>query len=214
VELARTDAMSEISTYSTVLPIGLTADLTGVPRCPQADIEQARGKTGMQEEQSPSCPGASLIGHSLVGPGVGAILDYEPGELYLSGPFRGDPLSVVSITSAVVGPLDLGTVVVRFGLHSDPYTAQVSIDPSGSEPTPTIIGAPGYKFKCTKKFGTITEGTMTGALSLTATNTTGGVSASFNPSEKLIGGEQGEVSGTLEGTQSIEATGGGKLETQ
>ena len=139
VDLSRTDAMQYISSYSTVLPVGLTADLTGVPQCPQADIEVARGKTGIQEEQNPSCPQASLIGHSLVGTGVGSILDYVPGAIYLSGPFRGDPLSVVSITSAVVGPFDLGTVVVRFGLHIDPYTAQVSIDPSGSEPIPTII---------------------------------------------------------------------------
>ncbi len=139
VDLSRTDAMQYIASFSTVLPIGLTADLTGVAQCPQAGIEVARGKTGIQEEQDPSCPEASLIGHSLVGTGVGAILDYVPGELYLSGPFRGDPLSVVSITSAVVGPFDLGTVVVRFGLHIDPYTAQVSIDPTGSESIPTII---------------------------------------------------------------------------
>ncbi len=139
VDLSRTDAMQYISSYSTVLPLGLTADLTGVPQCPTSDIEAARGKTGTQEEQDPSCPETSLIGHSLVGTGVGAILDYVPGKLYLSGPFRGDPLSVVSITSAVVGPFDLGTVVVRFALHIDPYTAQVSIDPSGSEPIPTII---------------------------------------------------------------------------
>jgi hypothetical protein len=139
VELSRSDAMQYIASYSTVLPLGLTADLTGVPQCPQADIEAARGKTGTQEEQDPSCPEASLIGHSLVGTGVGAVLDYVPGKLYLSGPFRGDPLSVVSITSAVVGPFDLGTVVVRFGLHIDPYTAQVSVDPTGSEPIPTII---------------------------------------------------------------------------
>lgn len=139
VELSRSDAMQYIAYYSTILPVGLTADLTGVPQCPQAGIEVARGKTGIQEEQDPSCPQGSLIGHSLVGTGVGTILDYVPGELYLSGSFRGDPLSVVSITSAVVGPFDLGTVVVRFGLHIDPYTAQVSIDPTGSEPIPTII---------------------------------------------------------------------------
>ncbi len=138
-ELSRTDAMQYISSFSTVLPLGLTADLTGVPQCPVADIEEARQKTGVEEEQHPSCPEASLIGHSLVGTGVGAILDYVPGKLYLSGPFRGQPLSVVSVTSAVVGPFDLGTVVVRFGLHIDPYTAQVSIDPSGSEPIPTIV---------------------------------------------------------------------------
>jgi hypothetical protein len=138
-DLSRTDAMQYISSFSTVLPLGLTADLTGVPQCPPADIALARTKTGIAEEQNPSCPQASVIGHSLVGTGVGAILDYVPGTLYLAGPFKGEPLSVVSITSAVVGPFDLGTVVVQFGLHIDPYTAQVSISPSGSEPIPTII---------------------------------------------------------------------------
>ena len=39
----------------------------------------------------------------------------------------------------MVGPFDLGTVVLRFGLNIDPYTAQVSVDPSASEPIPTII---------------------------------------------------------------------------
>ena len=52
-----------------------------------------------------------------------------PGKLYLAGPFHGDPFSVVSITSAVVGPFDLGTIVIRFGLQINPYTAQVSITP-------------------------------------------------------------------------------------
>jgi hypothetical protein len=146
VDLARTDAMSEVSTFSASLPEGLTADLSGVPFCPEADIEQARGKTGAQEEAEPSCPAASLIGHTLVGTGVGAVLDYVPGQLYMSGPtppegpnHPGDPLSVVSVTSAVVGPFDLGTIVIRFALHIDPYTARVSIDPTGSEPIPTII---------------------------------------------------------------------------
>ena len=139
VELARTDAMSEISTFSASLPEGLTANLSGVPFCSEADIELARTKTGAQEEAEPSCPAASLIGHTLVGTGVGSVLDYVPGKLYMSGPFHGDPLSVVSVTSAVVGPFDLGTIVIRFALRIDPYTARVSIDPSGSEPIPTII---------------------------------------------------------------------------
>jgi hypothetical protein len=139
LELSRTDAMSEIATYSATLPVGVTADLSGVPFCPEADIEASRGKTGTAEENEPSCPQASLIGHSLVGTGVGPILDYVPGRLYLAGPWHGDPFSVVSITSAVVGPFDLGTVVIRFALQINPYTGQVTVDPSGSEPIPTII---------------------------------------------------------------------------
>jgi hypothetical protein len=139
LRLSRTDAEQEIAGFSTNLPSGLTGDLTGIPFCSEADIEAARQKTGAQEETSPSCPAASQVGHTLVGTGVGAVLAYVPGKLYLAGPFKGAPFSLVSVTSAVVGPFDLGTVVLRFGLSIDPYTARVSVTPNGSEPIPTII---------------------------------------------------------------------------
>jgi hypothetical protein len=139
LHLTRTDAEGEISTFSTVLPPGLIGVLTGIPFCPEADIALARTKTGAEEEASPSCPAASQLGHTLVGTGVGSVLAYTPGKLYLAGPYNGDPFSLVSVTSAVVGPFDLGTVVIRFGLRIDPRTAQVSVDPTASEPIPTII---------------------------------------------------------------------------
>jgi hypothetical protein len=139
LHLSRNDGEQEISGFSTNLPSGLTGDLTGIPFCPEADIEAARHETGAQEEASPSCPAASEIGHTLVGTGVGAVLAYVPGKIYLAGPFHGAPLSIVSITSAVVGPFDLGTVVLRFGLDIDPTTARVNVTPTSSEPIPTII---------------------------------------------------------------------------
>jgi hypothetical protein len=139
LHLARTDGEQYISGFSTKLPPGLIGDLTGIPFCPEADIEAARHKTGRQEEASPSCPAASQIGHTLVGTGVGAVLAYVPGKVYLAGPFDGAPFSLVSVTSAVVGPFDLGTVVLRFGLDINPYTAQVSVSPTTSEPIPTIL---------------------------------------------------------------------------
>jgi hypothetical protein len=139
LHLTRTDAEQEISGFSTELPAGLTGDLSGIPFCPEEAIEAARHKTGAQEEAGPSCPAATQIGHTLVGTGVGAVLAYVPGKIYLAGPFHGAPFSIVSVTSAVVGPFDLGTVVLRFGLTIDPYTAKVSVDPSSSEPIPTII---------------------------------------------------------------------------
>jgi hypothetical protein len=139
LHLTRTDAEQEISRFSTNLPPGLTGDLSGIPFCSDATIASARTKSGAQEEAEPSCPAASQIGHTLVGTGVGAVLAYVPGKIYLAGAFGGDPLSIVSVTSAVVGPFDLGTVVIRFGLRIDPYTAQVSVDPSASEPIPTIL---------------------------------------------------------------------------
>ena len=139
LHLTRTDAEQEISGFSTNLPSGLTGNLTGVPFCPEADIEASRHKTGAQEEASPSCPAATQVGRSLVGTGVGAVLAYVPGKIYLAGPFHGAPFSIVSITSAVVGPFDLGTVVLRFGLAIDPTTARVNVTPTSSEPIPTII---------------------------------------------------------------------------
>jgi hypothetical protein len=139
LHLTRSDADAEISEFSTNMPPGLEGVLSGIPFCPEADIALARAKSGAAEQASPSCPQASLLGHSLVGTGVGAVLAYTPGSIYLAGPYDGDPFSLLSVTSAVVGPFDLGTVAIRFGLRIDPHTAQVSVDPSASEPIPTIL---------------------------------------------------------------------------
>lgn len=139
LHLTRTDADAEISSFSTNMPPGLSGIIAGIPYCPEADIALARAKSGQEELASPSCPLASELGHSLVGTGVGSVLAYTPGKVYLAGPYDGDPFSLVSVTSAVVGPFDLGTVVLRFGLQINPTTAQVSVNPSASEPIPTIL---------------------------------------------------------------------------
>jgi hypothetical protein len=139
LHLTRSDADAEISSFSTSMPPGLSGVIAGIPYCPEAAIALARTKSGAAEQASPSCPQSSLLGHTLVGTGVGAVLAYTPGKIYLAGPYNGDPFSLVSVTSAVVGPFDLGTVVIRFGLRIDEHTAQVSVDPSASEPIPTIL---------------------------------------------------------------------------
>ncbi len=139
LHLTRTDGEQYISGFSTDLPPGLTGNLSGIPFCPETDIALARSKSGAAEEAAPSCPASSQVGHTLVGTGVGAVLAYVPGKIYLAGPFHGAPFSLVSVTSAKVGPFDLGTVVLRFGLSINPYTAQVSVSPTSSEPIPTII---------------------------------------------------------------------------
>ncbi len=139
LRIARKDGEQELTKFSTVLPPGLTGNLTGIPFCPNAAIEVARRHTGRQELAAPSCPAASEIGHTLVGAGVGSVLAWTPGKVYLAGPYHGSSLSIVSITSATVGPFDLGTVVIRFGLRINPITAQVEVDSSGSDPIPHII---------------------------------------------------------------------------
>ena len=139
IRLSRNDGEQEISSFSSDLPPGLSGSLTGIPFCTDAQIALARTKTGSQETSEPSCPASSQIGDTLVGAGVGSVLVYAPGKVYLAGPYNGSALSVVAITSATVGPFDLGTVVVRFALRIDKSTAQVHVDAKGSDPIPHII---------------------------------------------------------------------------
>jgi hypothetical protein len=139
LHLTRSDADQEITSYSATLPPGLLGDIAGVPFCPDADIAAATTSSGAAEESSPSCPSASQIGRTYTGYGVGSVLAYAPGALYLSGPYHGSPLSVVAIDSAHVGPFDLGVVVIRSAIDVDPHDARVTIDSSGSDPIPHIL---------------------------------------------------------------------------
>jgi hypothetical protein len=139
VRITRNDGEQEITGFSTQLPPGLTANLTDVPFCSQAQIAAAETRSGAQEQSEPSCPAASQIGHTLVGVGVGSVLAYTPGKLYMAGPFEGAPFSVVAITSAKVGPFDLGTVTVHLPLQIDPVTARVSIPAGAADQIPHIV---------------------------------------------------------------------------
>jgi len=139
IHITRQDGEQEITGFSSLLPPGLTANLSGVPFCSEADIALARVKSGAQEEIEPACPAASEIGHTLVGAGVGAVLAYTPGKVYLAGPFEGAPFSIAAITSAKVGPFDLGTVVVHLPLFINPETAAVSIPSGAADQIPHII---------------------------------------------------------------------------
>ncbi|HEV7769996.1 MAG TPA: hypothetical protein VGO66_04960 [Solirubrobacterales bacterium] len=139
LHLTRTDLEQEITSYSTVLPPGLLGKIAGIPFCSDAAIDAAKLRSGTQELQSPSCPAASEIGHTVSGYGAGLAPAYAPGRFYLAGPYHGAPLSVVAINSAIVGPFDLGTIVIRSAIQVDPRTARVTIDASASDPIPHIF---------------------------------------------------------------------------
>lgn len=139
LHLTRRDAEQEIVSYSATFPPGLLGKIAGVPYCPDAAIEAASRRSGVEERDHPSCPAASLIGHTYSGYGLGPVLAYAPGNLYLAGPYRGSTFSVVAIDSALVGPFDLGVVVVRSAIRIDPLTAQASIDATGTDPIPHIV---------------------------------------------------------------------------
>jgi hypothetical protein len=139
LRLSRRDGEQELTRFSIKLPPGIAAILAGVPHCPDGAIEAAKYRTGTEELAGPSCPAASQIGRSLAGAGVGPSPAYAPGRIYLAGPYQGAPISIAAITAARVGPFDLGTVVVRQGFKIDPRTAEVFLDPLGSDPIPHII---------------------------------------------------------------------------
>jgi hypothetical protein len=143
MRLTRGDGEQDMSRFSSILPPGVLGKLAGIPYCPESGIAQALSRTGehggLQEKSDPSCPEASRIGRTAAGAGVGAQLTYVGGSLYLAGPYKGAPLSVVAITPAVAGPFDAGTVVVREGLDLNPTTAEVSVDGSASDPIPHIL---------------------------------------------------------------------------
>lgn len=139
LRLTRNDGEQEFTNFSIKLPPGVIGKLAGVPFCPDAAVAVARQKTGTEELTNPSCPAASEVGRTLVGSGVGTSLTYVPGKVYLAGPYNGSQLSIIAITAAKVGPFDLGTVVIREAIKINPETAEVFVDPTGSDPIPHII---------------------------------------------------------------------------
>jgi hypothetical protein len=138
LNLTRQDGDQNLSALNVTTPPGFSATLKGIPYCPEAAIAAAASSTysGAQEQAHPSCPAASLLGEAFAGVGAGTHPFYAPGKVYLAGPYKGAPLSMVVITPAVSGPYDLGDVVVRVALHVDPTTAQVS---AISDPLPQIL---------------------------------------------------------------------------
>jgi hypothetical protein len=75
------------------------------------------------------------VGTALGGAGAGTHPIYDSGKVYLAGPYKGAPLSLVVSIPAVSGPYDLGVVAVRVALRVDPETAQVT---AVSDPLPQI----------------------------------------------------------------------------
>lgn len=131
LRVTRADGQQNISTIGAVLPEGLLAKLAGVPLCGEA--EAATG----------NCPAASQVGTTTVGTGAGNGPLYvpqqgkEPTAVYLAGPYKDAPYSLVVKVPAQAGPFNLGTVAVRNALHIDPVTTQVT---TKSEPLPQVLG--------------------------------------------------------------------------
>ncbi|HEX3042995.1 MAG TPA: hypothetical protein VHP56_12985 [Solirubrobacterales bacterium] len=137
VNIARRDGEQELKVVNVTLPKGLTGKLAGIPYCSEAAIAAAAGKSGKAEQASPSCSSDSRVGAVTTKSGSGANPLQLGGNAYLAGPYKGAALSLVTITPAVAGPFDLGTVVVRVALNVNPETAQIN---AVSDVIPDVFG--------------------------------------------------------------------------
>jgi len=125
VNISRADGEQEIKKVDVHLPPGMVAKLRGVDYCPEAAIDAAAKRNGAAELANPVCPGNSFVGTAAIAAGSGPQPFHTNGNVYLAGPYKGAPLSLVFVTPAVAGPYDLGVVVVRVALEIDPETAEV-----------------------------------------------------------------------------------------
>ena len=136
--MSRADGDQEPTAITAHTPPGFLASLRGVAYCPEATIAGLLGGAynGRQEQAAPLCPAASRLGFVKVGAGPGSRPIYVGGDVYMGGPYRGAPLSLLVVIPAVSGPYDLGNVVTRIAVFVDPATAQIS---TVSDPLPRIL---------------------------------------------------------------------------
>jgi hypothetical protein len=126
--LTRQDGEQRFGAFTAKLPAGLSGILSGVALCPEPQASQG------------DCPPAAEIGTATVGAGPGSDPFYLPApgqpadRVYLTGPTppegldqSGAPFGLSIVVPALVGPFDLGTVVVRASIAIDPRTAQLTI---------------------------------------------------------------------------------------
>lgn len=130
LRIRRLDGEQNISRLDVTLPEGELAKLAGVAVC--GDAQAAIG----------SCPAASQVGISTTAIGTGAFPLFvpqpgkDPTALYLGGPYKGAPYSLITKVPAQSGPFDFGTIVVRTAIDVDPITSQVI---ARSDPLPQIL---------------------------------------------------------------------------
>lgn len=128
--VSREDGEQNIASVGVTLPRGETAKLAGVGLC-----RNASAATG-------NCPASSQVGSVNAAVGAGTLplwvpqAGKSPTAVYLAGPYKGAPYSIVAKVPAQAGPFDLGVVAVRSGIYVDPETAQVTVK---SDPLPQIL---------------------------------------------------------------------------
>ncbi len=128
--LTRQDGEANPQTLSVHLPQGLIAKIAGVPLCPEPGASAGE------------CPAGSRVGSVAAASGVGSAPLWipQPGKaptaIYLAGPYKSAPYSLVIRVPAQAGPFDLGTVVTRAEINVDPNSATATVS---TDPLPQIL---------------------------------------------------------------------------
>ncbi len=130
LRIKRQDGEQNLSRLEITLPEGELAKLKGVEICPEA------------QAPSGSCGPKSQVGIATTALGTGAfpLFTPQPGKdptaLYLAGPYKGAPYSLITKVPAQAGPFDFGDIVVRTAINVDPITTQVT---AKSDPLPQLL---------------------------------------------------------------------------
>ncbi len=163
LNVARSDGTQTLSTVSTQLPPGLLANISTVTPCTEPAATNG------------TCGAASQIGTTTVSAGAGSTPLSLPGTVYLTAAYNGAPFGLSIVVPAIVGPFNLGTVVVRAAVNVNTATGVVSIT---TDPLPTILQGVPLRLKTIvvtiNKAGFLTNptscaaGSITGAITSTA----------------------------------------------
>ncbi|MDA0161540.1 hypothetical protein OM076_14785 [Solirubrobacter ginsenosidimutans] len=124
LEVSRADGTQDLTRVTTELPPGLAGSLKGVPVCADAAADAG------------ACPAESRVGSvsSLAGTGDAPVA--LNGAVYLTGAYDGGFAGLAIVIPGKVGPVDLGTVIVR---------GSIALRPDGgltvrTTPLPRLIG--------------------------------------------------------------------------
>ena len=130
IRLRRQDGEQNISRLEVTLPKGELAKLKGVVVCPEGVASAGQCPTGSQVGVSTTAIGTGAFPLFVPQPGK------EPTALYLAGPYKGAPYSLITKVPAQSGPFDFGDIVVRTAIDLNPVTAQVV---AKSDPLPQML---------------------------------------------------------------------------
>jgi hypothetical protein len=101
ISVNRPDRDQRLRNVRFSLPPGLLGKVAGVSLCPEADAA------------SGECPANTRAGTVTATVGTGPSPVTLSGPVYMGGPYKGGLLSLIAALPAKVGPLDLGTTVLR-----------------------------------------------------------------------------------------------------